>query len=171
MNYFQKALTEFYPSKISKAKKTRRLAELCVERENAKIICYRLSVPMLEALLQCKPARLLAVTEQESAEQNKLVPRGKHMISFEGTLNQIQDRVYDVAVFHPDSLLTEDLKPMMEQASRLVKSGGTLVFLSEPQSNMYVSLVKHLLTESGFGRIRFLSDGDYSYVSCVKEKE
>ncbi len=171
MNYFQKALTEFCPSKASKDKKTRGLAELCAEREGAKIICYRLSVPMLEALLQRKPARLLAVTEEESAEQKRIASRGKHMISFEGTLGQIQDRVFEVAVFRPESLLTEDLEPLVGQAQRLVKEGGTLVFLGEPQQNMYASLVKHLLTESGFGQIRFLSDRDYSYVSCVKEKE
>ncbi len=171
MSYFQKALTEFYSSKVSKKKKAKKLAELCVEREGAKIICYRLSVPMLEAFLERKPARLLAVTEEESSEQKRLASRGRHMISFEGTLNQIQDRVFELAVFRPDSLLTEDLEPLISQAKRLVKEGGTLVFLGEPQQNMYVSLVKHLLTEAGFGQIRFLSDGDYSYVSSVKEKE
>ncbi len=171
MNYFQKALIEFYPSKVSKKKKTKELAELFAKREGAKIICYQLPESMLEALLSCKPARLLAVSEQESAAQKKLASQGKHMISFQGTLNQIQDRVFDVAVFYPESLLTEELEPLVGQAQRLVKEGGTLVFLGEPQQNMYVSLIKHLLEESGFGQVRVLSDRDYSLVICTKNKE
>lgn len=169
MNYFQKALTEFYSLKVSKHKKIKRIAELCISREGAKIISYRLSVPMLQALLKQKPARLLAVAEQVSPEQKRLASRGRHMISFEGALEKISDRVFDTAILCPETMLTEDLMPLVGQAHRLVKTGGTLVFLCEPQENMYVSLIKDLLKESGFGQIRFLSDRDYSVVSCVKE--
>ncbi|MBE7042919.1 MAG: hypothetical protein E7399_05430 [Ruminococcaceae bacterium] len=169
MNYFEKALTEFISQKLSKDKKTTQLAELFAQNADAKIICYNAPVSMLEALLDQKPARLLAVSTWESREQKKLAASGKHMISFEGSLVDIQDRIFDVAIIRPESLLTEDLEPLIGQAQRLLCNGGSLIFLGDSQERMYTSLVKHILTESGFGQVRFLSDGDYSCVTCVKE--
>lgn len=170
MNHdFQKALTEFLPLTYSKEKKTDYLAGLCAQQEGSKIICYHLSPQMLQALLKYKPARLLAVAHHETKEQKKIAAGGKHMISFEGALSDIQDRVFDTAVFRPVSMLTEDLEPLIDQAQRLVRPGGRLIFLGDQQEKMFASLIKHHLTESGFSQICFLSDQDYSYVSCVKE--
>lgn len=170
MNYFQKVLTEFYGFKASKEKKTTRLAELCILRERAKVICYNAPVSLLSALLKQKPARLLAVADSVSKEQRKLAKKGKHMISLEGTLAGVTDRVFDCVVACPETLLTEDLEKVIPHAYRLAKEGGTVLFLGEPQQRMYPDLVKHSLTQAGFGQIRFLSDKDYSCVVCVREK-
>ncbi len=169
-NSFQKAVTEFLPLTYSKEKKTAYLAELCALPEGSKLICYHISPQMLKALLKYKPARLLAVANHVSKEQKKIASAGKHMISFEGTLSDIQDRVFDTAVFRPISMLTEDLEPLIGQAQRLVRTGGKLVFLGEKQEKMFASLIQHSLTEAGFDHIQIIADQDYSYVSCVKEE-
>lgn len=171
MNYFQKVLTEFISGKLSKDKKTVQLAKLFAEEPGKKIICYEAPISMLKALLEEKPSRLLAVAQAETKEQKKLAVTGKHMISFEGVLSQIQDRVFDIGVFCPETLLTEDLEQLLGDAYRLVKEGGKLIFLAQPQTNLYTDLIKHSLTKSGFGEIRFLCDGHYSVITCVKEKE
>lgn len=167
---FQKAVTEFLPLTYSKEKKTEYLAGLCAQPEGSKLICYHISPQMLKAFLKYKPARLLAVANRVSKEQQKIAAAGRHMISFEGTLADIHDRVFDTAVFRPVSLLTEDLEPLIGQAQRLVRPGGRLIFLGEQQEKMYASLIRHSLTESGFSQIQIISDQDYSYISCVKEE-
>lgn len=171
MNFFQKALTEFVSKKLSKDKKTIQLAKLFAEESGKKIICCEVPVPLLKALLKEKPSRLLAVAQTESKEQKKLAKTGKHMISFEGTLSQIQDRVFDLGVVCPETLLTEDLEQWLSDAYRLVKAGGNLVFVAPPQTNLYTDLIKHSLKKAGFGEIRFLCDSHYSVVLCKKDKE
>lgn len=168
-SHFQKALTEFVPLTYSKEKKLPFLAQMCVTEENTKVIAYRLSPQMLQALLSRKPARLLAVSETESAEQKKIAANGRHIISFRGTLSDIQDRIFDTAIFQPESFLTEDLDPLIGQAQRLVRNGGQLIFLGAPQEHMYASLIKHNLKQSGFANIRLLSDSDCSCLLCTKE--
>lgn len=168
---FTKAVTEFLPLHYSKDKKTEYLAGLCALPEGSKIIGYQLPLPILKAMLPHKPARLLAVTSRESRELKKLALSGRHMISFEGELKDIHDRVFDTAVFRPISFLCEDLEPLIGQAQRLLRPGGTLIFLGDKQEKMYVSLITHTLQEAGFSQVRVLSDQDYSFLSCHKDEE